>query len=173
MQIPQITVVLTQAGREYPLRGSLDTGYDGLAVVRPDLARRLNLPVVGSQRLVGFGGENTVSIGRMDALTIKGSPACSLKNVQVAITEIPGTDDILLGEEFFKKFQFDINYREGEPLVIACTQRVPTLGSSISDFFEPWLKSPFFIPSLFAGGLAIWGLASLLMPDEPRQQRTE
>jgi predicted aspartyl protease len=162
VQIPQLTVVLTQEGRNYPLRGSIDTGYDGMAVIRPALATRLRIPTVGWMKLSGFGGTNTVPVGRVDALGIQDSPACSLKDAQVVITEIPGNDDILLGEEFFKQFQFDINYREGRPLVIACGQRVSMLSSFTS--------SPWFIPAVALGGLLlVGGIFSLFMAVEPER----
>lgn len=160
MQIPRLTVILTQGGRQFPLRGSIDTGYDGTAVLQPSLQSKIKLPIVGVQRLTGFGGTNVVQVAQADSLGIEGSPVCSLKNAKVVVTEIPGNDEILLGEEFFKQFSFDINYQEGQPIVIACGERVSMLTS--------WTSSPWLLPAVAVGGLILVGAVfSMFLATEP------
>lgn len=164
MQIPKIIIVITQGGVDTPLRGSVDTGYDGIAVVRPALARQLKLPIVGQQQLVGFGGKQTVSIAQVDALTVQDSPLCSLKGAKLAVTEIPGTEEILLGEAFFKQFDFKINYQEGQPVVLACGEVASTWSTITS--------SDWFIPGAVLAGIAVLGVIAVgLFEDEPYRPR--
>jgi predicted aspartyl protease len=164
MLIPKIFVVVTQGGRSTDLRASVDTGYDGVAVIRPALARQLNIPIVGTQRLRGFGGTLNVPVGTADALAIKDSPACILKNAKVVITDMPGTEEILLGEGFFNKFSFDIKYLNGQPVIVACGERVSTWSDLTS--------SPWFIPGVIIGGLALVSIvASAFLDEEPNRRR--
>lgn len=167
MQIPKIDVIITQGNRTLALVGSIDTGYDGFAVVRPSVQSRLNMPIIGSMQLLGFGGKLTVPVAKADSISIKGSPACVSKNAQVTISEIPGNgpEDILFGEKFFKQFNFDINYREGQPLVIACDKKVETISSTVSDFLEPITSSIWFVPAVTIGVIGLASFAYLLLSE--------
>jgi predicted aspartyl protease len=163
MLIPKLEVVISSGGMDRVLRGSADTGYDGVAVLRPQIGRQLNLPVVGTQKLQGFGGKLEVPIARADRLYLKGSPNCVLTDAQINLTEIPGVEEILLGEGFFKQFAFDIEYREGVSVIVACGQKISTWDSITS--------APWFAPAAVVGGIMLLSFVGNLLSPEPRRYR--
>lgn len=167
MQIPQIKIILTQGGHQYVLTGALDTGFDGFAVVKPLVQARMGMPIVGYIEMAGFGGKQTVPVMKADSLSVQGSPACVLRDVQVAVSEFPGSEDILMGEAFFKKFAFDINYREGQPLVIACGAKVDTVASNVSDFLGSLTSQSWFWPALKIGAVGLAALTYFWLSSPP------
>lgn len=177
MQIPQIEVLITQGNRQLSLIGAIDTGYTGLAVIRPSVQSRLGMPVVGSTEMLGFGGKVSAPLVRADSLAVKGSPACAIPGAVLTVSEIPGSgpEDVLFGESFFKQFAFDINYREGQPVIVACGRKVETVAVGVSDFFDSLVASKWFVPAVAIGlgGLAIGAYALFSSgPAAPEQQRS-
>ena len=162
MLIPKVDAVIMHKGRDLTLHGSIDTGYEGLAIIRPDVARKLDLPLLRTMRLRGFGGTIGVPVVTADALAIKGSANCFVVDPELAVvTEFPGSEEILFGEAFFEQFQFDILYRGGQPVIVACGKRVSTWASVTS--------SPFFWPSVLVGGFFLLsGIGNILSQERAR-----
>jgi hypothetical protein len=99
--------------------------------------------VVGGARVESY--RTTV-----DAIEFAGSDTCTLKNQPAMVTDlnVPG-QDILIGEDYFKKVGMTISYAKGGMPLVLCTD--PDLR---------WLNDPFSTPNAFlliAGGLFLTG----------------
>lgn len=117
-RIPKASVVLQHRGLRIVVPAGVDTGNEGLASITPNLAQRLGLPTVGNTSIFTAAGNVQVPIMRIDSLGIDGSPNCALTDAEVLVHDFPGSDQVLLGERFFEKFVFNIDYQSGYPQVI-------------------------------------------------------
>lgn len=148
MRIPALQVVIGNKGQTLTVRGAADTGYEGLASVRPALARRLGLVPSRTMKILTAAGEREVPVAVADVLAVQGFPDCRIAAPEVLVHDFPGSEDVLLGERFFEKFTFDIDYSSGRA-VVTCGRRE-----------EPpsWLA-----PAALIGGLALIGVTVYLV----------
>jgi predicted aspartyl protease len=102
---------------EGPFEFILDTGA-GTSLVSPDLAKQLELAVLGSKEGQSAGGKVSVSLAKIRSLAVG---RAKLMDVDVGIVDLSQIEQAIkakifgdLGYNFLKHFRITIDYRESE-----------------------------------------------------------
>ncbi len=121
-----------------PFRFLIDTGTGGDAMVTPELARVLDLPLLGEARLndpTGKGGQS-VPIRRLSALRVAGVDFYGIKAVEHSLPNADGICEGMLGFTFFRDYLFTLDYVNGK-LILAEGELEPDGEKTILPFRMP------------------------------------
>ena len=95
----------------------VDTGA-GTSLLTPELAKQLNVKVVGSKEGQSAGGKVAVSLGKADSLAVGGA---KIHDVDLGIVDLAHIGKTIgakidgdLGYNFLKRFRITIDYRDWE-----------------------------------------------------------
>ena len=130
-------VMVTINGRG-PFRFIVDTGTGGDAMVTSELARQLDLPLVGEARLndpSGQGGQ-TAPIRKLDTLRVAGVDFYAVKAVEHALPVSDGPCQGMLGFTLFRDFLLTLDYVNGR-LDLAEGELTPDGEKSVLPFRMP------------------------------------
>lgn len=132
---PYVMVTINGSG---PFRFIVDTGTGGDAIITPELAHVLDLPLAGSARLndpTGRGGQ-IASIRKMDTLHVAGVDFYSVKAVEHTLPIGDGACQGMLGFTLFKDFLLTLDYVNGR-MILASGELTPDGEKSVLPFRMP------------------------------------
>ncbi|HUH63500.1 MAG TPA: retropepsin-like aspartic protease [Terracidiphilus sp.] len=106
---PYVMVMVNGRG---PFRFVIDTGTGGPAIVTPELADTLGLPVTGQARLTDPSGqgERREQIVQIDSLVVAGVEFTGIKAIRHALGGEDGTCQGLLGFPLFRDYLLTLDY---------------------------------------------------------------
>lgn len=132
---PYVTVTIDGKG---PFRFIVDTGTGADAMVTPELASQLDLPLAGEARLndpTGQGGKNA-PIRKLDILRVAGLDFYSIKAVEHALPFGDGSCQGMLGFTLFRDFLLTLDYVNGR-MILAQGELAPDGERSVLPFRMP------------------------------------
>lgn len=132
---PYVMVTIDGKG---PFRFIVDTGTGADAMVTPELASQLDLPLAGEARLndpTGQGGKNA-PIRKLDTLQVAGVDFYSVKAVEHALPFSDGSCQGMLGFTLFRDFLFTLDYVNGR-MILAEGELTPDGERSVLSFRMP------------------------------------
>jgi hypothetical protein len=132
---PYVMVTINGKG---PFRFLVDTGTSGDAIISPELANQLDLPLAGEARLndpTGMGGQH-FPIRKMDTLRLAGMDFYAIKAIEHSLPDMDGVCQGLLGFTFFRDFLFTLDYIHGR-LILAEGELTPDGERSVLPFSMP------------------------------------
>lgn len=130
-------VMVTINGRG-PFRFIVDTGTGGDAIVSPELAGQLDLPITGEARLndpTGRGGHDT-RLRKIDTLRVAGVNFYSVRAIEHALPIGDGTCQGILGFTLFRDFLLTLDYVNGR-MTLASGDLSPDGEKSVLPFRMP------------------------------------
>ena len=132
---PYVMVTVNGKG---PFRFIVDTGTGGDAMVTPELASQLGLPLAGEVRLndpSGRGGQNA-AIRKLDTLQVAGVDFYAVKAVEHALPFGDGSCQGMLGFPLFRDFLLTLDYVHGR-MILAEGELMPDGEKSVVPFRMP------------------------------------
>ena len=141
---PYVMVTINGKG---PFRFIVDTGTGGDAIISPELAGQLGIPITGEARLndpTGQGGQDA-RIRKIDTLRVAGVDFYSVKAIEHALPVGDGACQGVLGFTLFKDFLLTLDYIDGR-LILASGDLTPDGEKSVLPFRMPdgvpiaWLR---------------------------------
>ena len=130
-------VMVTINGRG-PFRFIVDTGTGGDAIVSPELAGQLDLPITGEARLndpTGRGGQDA-RIRKIDTLRVAGVNFYAVRAIEHALPVRDGACQGMLGFTLFKDFLLTLDYVNGR-MILATGELAPDGEKSVLPFRMP------------------------------------
>lgn len=121
-----------------PYRFLVDTGTGGDAIISPQLASQLDLPLVGEGRLddpSGLGGHQ-FPLRKLDTLRIADLDFYAIKAIEHDIPSTGGNYDGILGFRIFRDFLFTLDYVKNR-LVFTDGELMPDGERSVLPFRMP------------------------------------
>jgi hypothetical protein len=132
---PYVMVTVNGKG---PFRFIVDTGTGGDAIITPELAARLDLPLAGEVRLndpTGRGGQ-TAPLRRIDNLRVAGLDFYAIKAIEHEIPTGDGAPQGLLGFTLFRELLLTLDYLNGR-IVLSDGELEPDGEKSVHSFRMP------------------------------------
>ena len=123
LRIP-VEIELIHQGRTVKASGIADTGAPGILSIERSVVAPLGLSLSDQYTTGGYVKGATIPAWRskVDALTVVGNPACSMKDVPIEVVEGSetgeGIESFLLGDDFFRMLNARIDYTEGGARII-------------------------------------------------------
>lgn len=132
---PYVMVTINEKG---PFRFIIDTGTGGDAIITPELASQLDLPLAGEARLsdpTGQGGQ-TAPLRRIDSLRVAGLDFYAIKAVEHKIPSGDGACQGLLGFTIFRELLLTLDYVDGR-LILSDGELEPDGEKAVHSFRMP------------------------------------
>jgi hypothetical protein len=130
-------VLVTVNGRG-PFRFLVDTGTGGDAIITPELATQLALPIAGGAHLndpTGQGGQEA-RLRKLDTLRVAGVTFYSVRAIEHSLPAGEGVCQGMLGFTLFRDFLLTLDYVNGR-MILSSGELVPDGGKSILPFRMP------------------------------------
>jgi hypothetical protein len=121
-----------------PFRFIVDTGTGGDAIVSPELAGQLDLPIAGEARLsdpTGQGGQDA-RIRKLDTLRVAGVDFFSVRAIEHSLPNGDGACEGMLGFPLFRDFLLTLDYVNGR-MILAGGELTPDDEKSVLPFRMP------------------------------------
>lgn len=132
---PYVMVTVNDKG---PFRFIVDTGTGGDAIVTPELAMQLDLPIAGAARLndpTGKGGQSA-RLRKIDTLRVAGVDFYSVKAIEHPLPSNEGTCQGVLGFTLFRDFLLTLDYLNGR-MILGSGELAQAGDSSVVPFRMP------------------------------------
>jgi hypothetical protein len=132
---PYVMVMINGKG---PFRFIIDTGTGGDAIITPELATQLNLPITGEARLsdpTGYGGQ-TAPLRHIDNLRVAGVEFSAIKAIEHKLPSSEGACQGMLGFTLFRDFLLTLDYVNGR-VTLAHGELVPDGEKTVLPFRSP------------------------------------